>query len=123
MHVFTKCQHYVRMVNSYTTKENAVPVPPRTWGPQPAPRTQAENVFAKFGGVPNLCKALRAYSKANGIDKKWSLSGLYKWNHPKEKQGRGGMIPSWALRIVLACARREGIVITSEDLYPTETRK
>jgi hypothetical protein len=106
------------MPNSYPKDENGVPVPPKTWGPKPQPKTQAEAVFAKFGGVPNLCKALREYKP----DKKWSRSGLYKWNHPKEKQGRGGMIPSWALRDVLACARREGIVITSEDLYPGEKR-
>lgn len=79
-----------------------------------APLSQAARIFQKFGGVPNLCRALAMV----GPTAARNLSAVYRWNLPKTKGGSGGLIPTSALGDVLQAARLEGIVITPEDTYP-----
>lgn len=81
----------------------------------PTPRTQAERVFQRFGGVRALWKALRAPGMPESAHR--SISALYRWNLPKPT-GTGGLVPTCAIPDVMAAARREGILIESEDLYP-----
>jgi hypothetical protein len=75
-------------------------------------KTQAERVYAKFGGVRNLYKALQAAGRARHI------TSIYRWNHPREAGGTGGLVPSSAVPDLLVAARLEGVVLTHEDLYP-----
>lgn len=96
-----------------TPKPNFVPRPAKE-NAQPLPDTQAARVFAKFGGVPSLFRAL----KALGAKHARHISVIYRWNLPAENGGTHGMIPSAALKSVLLAARREGIVLMPEDLYP-----
>lgn len=74
--------------------------------------TQASRVFAKFGGVPNLLRSLRAARKPR------HFSVVYKWNAPKSVGGTGGLIPSSAIQDVMVAARLEGILLSDEDLSP-----
>lgn len=69
--------------------------------------SQAERVILKFDGARKLAAAIGA-----------DMSTVYKWTYPKAKQGTDGMIPSSAMRKVLLAARREGILLTNEDLSP-----
>lgn len=69
--------------------------------------SQAERVILKFDGARKLARAI-------GSD----MSTVYKWTYPKAKQGSDGLIPSSAMRKVLQAARREGILLTAEDLSP-----
>lgn len=96
--------------------DNLVPRPSRTFGPQPPKGTQAERIFAKFGGVPALCKAL----KTLGGEAERNVSAIYRWNLPKKNGGSNGLIPTQAMADVLRAARLEGIVITPDDLYPAK---
>jgi hypothetical protein len=81
-------------------------------------RTQAERVFAKFGGVARLCHALEEL----GPEHRRGRVTIHKWNMPKEKGGTGGLIPSSALKSILLAAKAEGIVLTAEDLYSSTTK-
>jgi len=76
-------------------------------------KTQAERVFAKFGGVPKLHKALADL----GPEHVRAISAIYRWNLPKAKGGTNGMVPNSALQSVLMAAKAEGIVLTAADLY------
>lgn len=67
--------------------------------------SQAQNIIAKFGGVPALAKAA-------GL----SLNSVYKWTYPKERGGTGGLIPTDKLPAVLDAAQANGIQITVDDL-------
>lgn len=81
--------------------------------------SQAARVFAKFGGVPKLCRALEtlaAHRRDAGV--KRNISAIYRWDLPTAKGGTGGTIPRKALNDVLAAARLEGIVLTPDDLNP-----
>ena len=82
-----------------------------------APKTQAERVFDKFGGVPQLHRALIELDDPQAVR---SLPSLYRWNYPIEKGGTGGWVPTSALKHVKRAARNEGLVITSKLLYPEE---
>jgi hypothetical protein len=83
-----------------------------------APLSQAARIFRKFGGAPQLCKALAAV----GADAARNVSAVYRWNLPKERGGSGGLIPTSAIGDVMRAARLEGIVITPDDLYPLASR-
>lgn len=72
-----------------------------------APLTQAERVIARFGGPATLARIL-------GKDP----ATVYRWTYSRAKGGTDGLIPSSALRQVLEAARREGIFIGPDDLYP-----
>ena len=78
------------------------------------PDTQAARVFAKFGGVPSLYKALTDM----GAGHERNVSVIYRWNLTRANGGTDGLIPLKALKSVLLAARREGIVLTADDLYP-----
>lgn len=74
---------------------------------------QAQTIIEKFGGVPNLVRALNAVRPQG-----YNPSSVYRWNYPVNKKGTGGEIPTRALKDVVRAARMEGILLTSEDLYP-----
>lgn len=92
---------------------NIVPRPPRRYGPEDPPKSQVERIFAKFGGASKLRKALADVGATRCI------SALYRWNMERPA-GTGGLVPSSAWPHVLKAARYHGIVITPEDLMPTE---
>lgn len=75
--------------------------------------TMAEKVFARFGGVPNLARALKAVNRPRDI------TAIYRWNSSRKAGGCGGLIPSSAITDVLAAAKHEGIILTDKDLSPT----
>lgn len=79
---------------------------------EPTGLNQAERVIRKFGGAARLCLILKALGKPR------ALSTIYRWGYPDEAGGLGGLIPHTALPDVLAAARVEGIVLSSEDLDP-----
>lgn len=87
---------------------------------------QARRIFAKFGKL--------TYRTAAGVDRETTgarqlhaalmrlpslhhrhIVTLYKWLHPREKGGTGGVIPSSAMPSVRLAARHEGIVLSAED--------
>lgn len=72
--------------------------------------TQAQRVFEKCGGVPRLAGAM-------GKDP----SALYRWNHPKEKGGCDGLIPSSSMQEVLDAATLLGVKFSAKDLDPRPT--
>lgn len=80
--------------------------------PPAGPRTQAERLFAKFGGVPRLHRALADAGFVRNI------SSIYRWNLPREAGGTGGIVPGQSWPQVHRAARYEGIVLTSEDMDP-----
>jgi hypothetical protein len=87
-------------------------------------QTQAERIYAKFGGVPKLHKALANLEAAEPV--KWkkatrAISAIYRWNLPKEHGGTGGMVPNSAVPAILAAAKLDGLVVTADDLYSTKT--
>jgi hypothetical protein len=80
---------------------------------KPQPKTQAQKVFDKFGGVPKLHKAL----KDLGPEHERAISAIYRWNLSKKNGGTNGMVPNSAMQSVLLAAKAEGIVLTPDDLY------
>ena len=70
--------------------------------------TQAESIIAKFGNARRLAKLLGVHP-----------STVNRWNYARADRGTGGLIPSSALKRVLALAAARGIVITATDLYPS----
>jgi len=95
-----------RLKNSNARQETKLAMQQLETGDKPR-LTQAERVILKFNGARKLAKAI-------GCD----MATVYKWTYPKAKQGCEGLIPSSAMRKVLAAARREGILLTNEDLSP-----
>lgn len=73
----------------------------------PKERSQAERIIEKFGGAYKMAATLGARP-----------STVYRWTYPKEKGGCGGLVPSTAMPKILALARREGVFLTGDDLYP-----
>jgi hypothetical protein len=67
---------------------------------------QAQRIIRKFGGARRLAALLGR-----------TPSGIYKWAY-KRPAGRGGVIPAPALKEVIKAAKKHGIIITTEDLYP-----
>lgn len=74
--------------------------------------SQAERIIKKFGTPRILGRILEE------IGRKRNYATIYKWLYPKSKDGRGGLIPTSAWDDILAAARYEGIIITSEDMDP-----
>lgn len=79
-----------------------------------APRTQAERIFEKFGGVRKLMAALDRL----GPDRGYNPATLYRWNYPRARKGSNGIIPTAAIPDVLEAARLEGIHLDAVDLDP-----
>lgn len=69
--------------------------------------TQADRIVLKFNGVRNLARAI-------DVD----MTTVYKWTYPRNKQGTNGLVPSHAMLKILAAARREGVLLTADDLSP-----
>lgn len=70
--------------------------------------SQAARIIAKFGGPYPLARKI-------GYD----ASQVFRWRYPEAphpKRGTGGMIPQRALRLILAMAREEGVLLTDDDL-------
>jgi hypothetical protein len=85
----------------------------------PTPTTQVQRIVAKFGGVPQLHAALRRLAYFTGREEiERSLPSIYRWEHPKARNGAGGMVPSSAVRDVQAAARLSGVVLTAKDWEP-----
>jgi hypothetical protein len=82
--------------------------PPET----PFAETQVDRLFAKFGGVPALVKALAQ------VGCPMEKTTLYRWNYAAERNGRGGFVPAHAWPAILRAARLEGVLITAEDMNP-----
>lgn len=80
------------------------------------PKTQAERVFARFGSVTRLHRAMQRLPET----KRRNISSLYRWNLPLSHGGSGGLVPSSAWRDVLEAARLEGILIRPEDSVPSQ---
>lgn len=74
--------------------------------------TQAERIYAKFGGVPQLFHSMQRA----GV--KRSLPSIYRWNYPRSHGGSDGIIPTAAWSAIMKAARFEGIIIGPEDLFP-----
>jgi hypothetical protein len=74
--------------------------------------TQAARVFARFGGVRLLYRAMAEASVPRDI------SVIYRWNLPRESGGTGGLIPTSAWPDVKVAARRAGIFLNAEDCAP-----
>jgi hypothetical protein len=81
-------------------------------------KTQAGRIIAKFKNAVFLASIMQ---KVTG--KPCNPSRIYRWMHPKEKGGTGGMIPSSAMVDVLRCASFIGLVLTESDLSPYTTVK
>lgn len=79
------------------------------------PKNQAQRVFRKFGGVPNLFDAFKRARRPR------ALTTIYRWDTPIKRGGTGGLIPHSAMPDVLYVARREGVLLTDEDLSPMVT--
>lgn len=91
-----------------------------TVNPPPPPKSQAQRVYAKFGGPAHLAIALRQAHKAGAVAKKYAPSTVYRWDYPKAKGGTGGIIPNGAWPDIHALAKRRGVFITTDDLFPGE---
>lgn len=68
---------------------------------------QASRIAAKFGGVPELAKAIGRRAPS-----------VYKWLYPRERGGTGGLIPSSAVPSVLDAADLLGVTLTQKDWTP-----
>jgi hypothetical protein len=76
-------------------------------------RTQAGRIIKRFGNARRLAALM---TKVTG--QKCDPSRIYRWMHPRDKGGTGGLIPSSAMEAVLACARAAGIILSAADLSP-----
>jgi hypothetical protein len=74
--------------------------------------SQAERIIKKFKNARVLARILCEIGRPK------EKSTIYKWTYPRNRQGSGGLIPTAAWDDILAAARYEGIVITSEDMDP-----
>ncbi len=74
--------------------------------------TQAERILRRFGGARRLAYILQTIGRPR------NFSTIYKWTYPKERGGTGGFIPYTSWNDILAAARAEGILISSEDMDP-----
>lgn len=82
-----------------------------------APRghaTQAERLFAKFGGAARFIAALER------VGARRNKATIYKWTYPHPK-GRGGRVPTTAWPDILLAARANGILLTPDDMRPDAT--
>lgn len=77
---------------------------------------QAHTIIAKFGGPSRLARLMSRH-----LDRTVARSTIYRWTYSKARHGKSGtngIIPTSALNLILEIARKEGIFITSDDLYP-----
>lgn len=91
-----------------------------TLNPPPPPKSQAERVYAKFGGPARMAIALRELAARGLVAKKYAPSTVYRWGYSKAAGGTGGVIPSSAWADIMVLAKRRGVLITTDDLFPGE---
>lgn len=70
------------------------------------PMNIAQHVISKVGGV----------SKVAAICGR-TTSWVYKWTYPKERSGRGGVVPHEDAEALLAAARRGEIELSPADFF------
>ncbi len=70
------------------------------------PMNIAQHVISKVGGV----------SKVAAICGR-TTSWVYKWTYPKERSGRGGVVPHEDAEALLAAARRGEIELIPADFF------
>lgn len=75
--------------------------------------TQAGRIIKKAGGPGRLSNLIQLHT-----DGKRDRTCIYRWNWPREVGGAGGRIPTSAMELVEKALRRDGIVLTDEDLFP-----
>lgn len=74
--------------------------------------TQAQRIIARFGGARQLHAAMA------GCGHRVNLATIYRWDLPKSKGGRGGVLPSWRLAQVIDTANRTNVALSAVDLDP-----
>jgi len=77
--------------------------------------SQAARIIGKFGGARALSRAL----KRAGFHR--DPSAIYRWCYPKNKSGRGGIVPLQALNEIKMAARLEGIILSEIDFCAVDT--
>lgn len=70
------------------------------------PMNIAQQIIDKVGGVAKVAKIC-------GRTQSW----VYKWTYPKERNGRGGIVPHEDAEALLAAAGRGEISVTPEDFF------
>lgn len=90
-------------VHTQSTPMSPVPVLPAER------KTQAQVVIEKFGGEANVAKLLHV-----------ARSTVYRWNYARADGGTDGMVPTRALRRLLAMGPKltPPVIILPADLYP-----
>ncbi len=66
----------------------------------------AKNVIEICGGVAETARLANR-----------SLTSVYRWGYPKEKDGTGGLVPSDCQIVLLNAAHAEGIPLKIRDLF------
>lgn len=74
--------------------------------------TQVDRIALIFGGARALRDALVKVGHPR------TLFTIYRWNYPASRGGSDGVIPHNIWPGILAAAREQGILLTSEDLDP-----
>jgi hypothetical protein len=75
--------------------------------------SQAGRVIKKFGNARRLAEYM-----AQATGQKCDPSRVYRWMHPRDKGGCGGLIPSSAMVDVMKAARLAGIILSPAELFP-----
>ena len=75
---------------------------------------QAERVLDRLGGPMNIIRVMRSMEHP----RQWDPSTLYYWTYTKAEGGTGGIIPAYAVAILMEVARYEGVLLTADDFYP-----
>ena len=68
---------------------------------------QAGKIIKKLGGFRRTARLL-------GV----ARSTVYRWTWPRSEGGTGGIIPPKMLPGLILAARRDGILLSPQDLYP-----
>jgi hypothetical protein len=77
---------------------------------------QAQNIVRKFGGPAKMAETIAAIYP-NSKDHIHRTT-IYRWMWPRHAGGTGGEIPLPSLQKVLKAARRAGVMLSPEDIYP-----
>lgn len=80
---------------------------------------QAENLIRKFGGPRKLVETIKAI--CTDPNEHLTYSSVYRWLYPKEAGGTGGEVPLQSLKVLLRIARRAGVDLKHDDVYPRYT--
>jgi hypothetical protein len=67
----------------------------------------ASSIIEKLGGEGVVSKITRT-----------AYTAPYRWQHPRDKGGTGGLIPQRYHPLLLDHARRHGIALKAEDFLP-----